>query len=403
MAGFWNSNSISTLFGTGSGSNSGSNLYSLFTDRASIRNGSYGKLLKSYYSTAAGSETTKSSSAASKSSSDMLDKILDSKKNVSVSKEAAQANAQIGQKLTNLQSSVSTLQKDDLYKDTQGGSTAKDKVSSAVKNFVDDYNALVKTSKDSTLVNKTSNVAGMMRSTATNADKLSEIGINLNADGTVSLDEKKLKDADISKVQELFSTDNIVGYGSTLASRAKFAGASGTTSTVAETAAAQQTTQTSAAALKEGSRTLASDALYAFKKDADGNETNQYDVEKILSEVKNFADNYNKLLDAAKDSTNSGVSANMSHIQDTTEHNKDALGSLGIRVGSDGKMTVDENTFQNTDMAAVRNLFRDYGSSVATSASLVNYYMSTQADASNGYTSSAAYNVQADSTYTTTM
>ena len=402
MSNFWSSSSLSNLFASGSTSgNSNAGLYSLFTDRASIKNGSYGKLMKSYYSTTKGASETSGSSSASKSSKDALDKILDSKKNPTVSKAASKANAEIGQKISNMQSSISALQKTGTYEDTQGGSTAKDKVAAAVKNFVDDYNSLVNTSKDSTLTSKTSNVAAMMRSTSANADKLAEIGISVNSDGTVSLDEKALKSADISKVQELFSADNIVGYGSTLASRVRFAGGGSSSVTSTDSVSTKQATDASAAGVKADSKALADDATYAKVKDADGNETDKYDVDSILSKVKSYATNYNAMLDAAKDSTNSGVTANLSRIKDTTTYNKDALAGVGISVGDDGKLSVNESAFKNADMENVQKLFKDYGSSVATSSSLVNYYMNTQADASNGYTSSAAYNVQGDSSYTT--
>ncbi len=50
-----------------------------------------------------------------------------------------------------------------------------------------DYNDVFKSSKGSTLTNKTAYVANMMSNTAANADKLSEIGVTVNKDGTLSL------------------------------------------------------------------------------------------------------------------------------------------------------------------------------------------------------------------------
>ena len=62
-------------------------------------------------------------------------------------------------------------------------------------------------------------------------------------------------------------------------------------------------------------------------------------------------------------------------------------------------MTIDEDTFKKSDMSKVKDFFSDYGSSVATSASLVDYYMTTQANASNGYTADGMYNVQGNLRY----
>ena len=57
-------------------------------------------------------------------------------------------------------------------------------------------------------------------------------GDDANALGRLLEGHGLIENRNIFRVQELFSADNIVGYGSTLASRAKFAGASGTTSGV---------------------------------------------------------------------------------------------------------------------------------------------------------------------------
>ena len=59
--------------------------------------------------------------------------------------------------------------------------------------------------------------------------QLSDIGVTINRDGTLQLNESKLKAADLSKVQELFSSDNVMSYGSTVKSRLGFAGASSNT------------------------------------------------------------------------------------------------------------------------------------------------------------------------------
>ena len=400
----WSSNSISALFGSGSTSkNSSADLYSMFTERKSIQSGAYKQTLKAYYKSQGTDTATKTASTAKKST-DVLDSILDSKKNPTVSAKTQKANSTLTSGLSSLKSSVSALQSDSAYANATGSSqSVQDKVGSLMKSFVSEYNNVVSAAKDSNLTGKTANVASMMRSTTANADKLAEIGVTINTDGTLALDENALKSADISKVQEIFSGKDITSYGSTVASRLGFATGSSGTASVAETTATKQETGTAAAGVKDNARALASSDLYAKVKDADGNETDQYDVASILSTVKSFADNYNKMFDAAESSTNSGVSANLTRIKESTAHSADALSQFGISVGSNGRLSVNEDVFKNADMAQVKSTFQDYGSSVATSASLVNYYMGTQADASNGYTSSAGYNLEGNSTYTTTM
>lgn len=388
-------NNYSSLFsslGSGTSSTGSSNF---LADYASIKNGSYGKLMKSYYSTAQSSSTVSSSKKSN--SSNVLDKILEEKKNPTISKEAQKANENLVSGLSTLRTTVSALQNDNTYTDTENGKSAEDKVTTALKAYVSDYNDVVNAAKNSTLSSKTAYVANMMSATAANADKLSEIGISVNSNGTLEYVGGKAKAEDVSKVQELFSSNDITSYGSTVASRLQFAGSASSTASTTDSTATESTASSSAASLKTAGRALASDSLYEMIKDKDDNEV--YDISNILGTAKSFVSNYNSMFSAAESSTNSGVLANLSHIKETTAHNADALLQFGISVDAKGKMSIDEDTFKNSDMSKVQAFFKDYGSSVATNASLVDYYMTTQANASNGYTSDGEYNVQGSNRY----
>ncbi len=393
----------SNLFQSLSSSMGSSNF---FSEYASIKNGSYSKLMKAYYG---GVKNSGTSATSSKSNSNyVLDKILEEKKNPKVSKDVQEANDNLTAAIPNLKSSVSALQSDKTYTDTENGQSAEKKVVSAMKAFVSDYNNVVSSAKRSTLTRQTSYVANMMKSTSANADKLSEIGVSINANGTLQLNESKLKAADISKVQDLFSTDDIMSYGSKIMSRIQFAGTTSSTNTVNRTdtnttdSTETNTSSVSAAAsLKADGKALASEALYEMVKDKDGNET--YDIDKIFATAKSFVINYNSMFDAAKFSSNSGVIANLSRIREKTAQNSDALKQFGISVDEKGKMKIDEDTFKKSDMSKVQKFFKDYGSSIATSASLTDFYMTTQANSANGYTSAGAYNVQGSARYADTV
>ena len=383
----------SYLFQSLSSGSGGMGNLNFLSDYASIKNGSYAKLMKTYYGTA-----QSSSAAASKKSSsgNILDKILDEKKNPKVSKEAQEANANLTTGLSSLKSSVAALQKDGTYTDTANGKSAADKVVSAMKAFVSDYNNVVSAAKNSTLANKTAYVANMMNSTATNADKLAEIGVSINGNGTLELNEAKLKEAGASKVQDLFSSDNIMSYGSMIASRLRFAGAAASTNT-ADNKDTETTAASGAAGVKADGRALAGDALYEMVKDKDGSE--KYDVDKIFATAKSFVINYNTMFDTAESSYNSGVLSNLSRIKERTARSASALEQFGISVDNKGRMKIDEDIFKKADMSSVQAFFKDYGSSIATNASLVDYYMTTQANAANGYTSDGTYNVQGSARY----
>lgn len=379
----------------GIGNNVGMN-QNFLSDYASIKNGSYARLMKSYYGTGQSFGSVSSSKKSTKTSN-VLDKILEERKNPKVSKSVQEANANLTTNLSNLKKSVSALQDDKTFTSTENGQSAADKVVSAMKTYVSDYNSVVNAAKGSTLANKTAYVANMMSSTAANADKLSEIGIRINARGNLELDEAKLKATDLSKVQELFSPDDLMSYGSMISSRVQFAGSGASTNKVDSTTDTDKTetedkTATGASGLKEAGNAFASGELYKIIKDEDGNET--YDIDKIFATAKSFVNNYNKMFDVAGFSPNSGVMSNLSSIREKTARNAEALKEFGISVDAKGKMKIDEDTFKNSDMSKVQKFFKDYGSSIATNASLVDFYMTTQANTSSGYTAAGKYNVQ---------
>lgn len=396
---FWNN---SSLYGS---NNSSTNLYSLFSERNAIKNGTYKKLLKSYYSSLEENSGSTTSTSKRRGSNNIIDTLLREKMYPAVSKETEKANSDLTSGINSLKSSVSTLQSEKTFEDTENGSTATEKVVSAMKSYVNNYNGVVTASKSSTLTNKTAYVANMMSTTSKFEKELGEIGVMLKNDGTLQLDETKLKNADLSKVQKLFSTDNIQSYGSTIASRIKFAG--GSTSTNTTTGTTNNTTNTdtkkpastSAAALKKDGEALASNELFAKVKDADGNETDEYDVNKILSTAKSFVSNYNAMFDKAESSSNSGVLSNLSYIRERTANNTKALKEFGFSVDKKGRLSLDEDTFKKADMSKVHDFFKNYGSYVASNASRVDYYMNTNANATSGYTSKASYNIPPVSDY----
>ncbi len=57
-----------------------------------------------------------------------------------------------------------------------------------------------------------------------------------------------------------------------------------------------------------------------------------------------------------------------------TKANKSVLASMGISIGADNKLSIDEKTFKGSSMAAVKSAFTgagSYGKSVQASASMI--------------------------------
>lgn len=203
---------VSFLFsglGSGAANVAGSNFLS---DYAAIKNGSYGKLMKAYYSetgNASVNKLVKNSSKNSQSAEDakVLTKIQSSTDSL---KESADELLVTGDKSVFAIKDITT--KDENGKETteKGYDTAT--IYKAVSKFVDDYNDVMKAvdeTESKAIVDRT---ATMGNASVQNMKKLSEIGITVEEDGTLSIDKKAFEKADMSKVKNLFNKAGSYGY-----------------------------------------------------------------------------------------------------------------------------------------------------------------------------------------------
>ena len=81
----------SYLFQSLSSSSGGMGNLNFLSDYASIKNGSYGRLMKAYYGR--GQDSTTEAASKKSSATTVLDRILEEKKNPKVSKDVQKANA----------------------------------------------------------------------------------------------------------------------------------------------------------------------------------------------------------------------------------------------------------------------------------------------------------------------
>jgi len=183
MAESWWTSLFSNL---GSGSSSFINL----NDYASIKNGSYGKLMKAYYKST--EDDTKTGSTSSKKKTESVD---------------TTGLAQMKKDAEGLKSATEALAKDDLWTKTSG-TYDTDKITSAVSEFVKEYNAVVKQSDNVSSSDIATNVRYMTSLTNTMSKALEKVGITVGDDAKLTLNEDTLKSADMKTVKALF-------YGST--------------------------------------------------------------------------------------------------------------------------------------------------------------------------------------------
>ena len=197
-----NASFFSSIFGTSGSNSSTSSASNIFSDYASIKNGTYSKLLKSYYEK---NPVSRDSNGRISTSS------INTKANTASAKEAKALTAAKDNAL-DLKDSLKKLSQKSAYeKDTE-------EVMKSVKAFIEDYNNVIKTAED---INNTSvlrSTLWMTNTTAKNTSLLEDIGIKINADNTLSLNEDKFKEADMTNVKSLFMGE--AGYGASVSSRA---------------------------------------------------------------------------------------------------------------------------------------------------------------------------------------
>lgn len=198
---------ISSFFGkSGSGSPFGS---FNFGDYASIKNGSYKKLLKSYYA-----EQKKDAVSEKKDAAGKKDTAGKTKKEQAVDSTGL---TQMKKEADGLKTAADALKKDELWKQTDGAYDMG-RIAGAVKMFANEYNDVVSQSGKVSSKGVSQSVHYMNSMTNTMSKALSKIGVTVGKDGKLSVDEDALKKANVSEIKSLFTGAG--SYGSQIADRA---------------------------------------------------------------------------------------------------------------------------------------------------------------------------------------
>ncbi len=174
-----NASGVSTLFS--SLGNESSRTTSLLSDYASIRNGSYYKLLKAYYSQTSDSEKTTASTLTNKLTTDNA------------------AWKEVASDISSLKSSAGTLIKEE-YTEKNRSSLEKE-----ISSFVENYNAVLDSSADVNSSSLSKKAEWMTRISSNNSASLEKIGITINSDKTLSLDSDTLSNASLDDLKSVFS------------------------------------------------------------------------------------------------------------------------------------------------------------------------------------------------------
>ena len=387
----YDSNSISSLFsslGTSSTNTSSNNgMFGInLNDYASIKNGSYGKLVKSYYAL----EDEQVKDKDSKNDTDDSDNTIRS----------------IKSSADDLKDSAAALYSSkDLFTKGENGEYDMEAIYEKVNAFIEDYNSMIESVGSAETDSIIKAGAIMVNATSNNADMLSKLGISVSgADYTLSIDKEKFMEANIADVKSMFSGVGSFAYQvGAKASRIysmvedKVSGTAFKSNRSETSSSTSKDTANTIAKIKERAEDLVSTGtdLYKnrnlFDKDYDG----EYDTNEIVEEISAFIKDYNDLIISAENTKSSGIESAMKTLENITDAYKKDLTAIGITVDKeDGTLNFDEKTFLNSDMKDVKTLFTGTGSfayQATLKATMVANQAETEANKANTYTDTATY------------
>lgn len=196
---------------------SGSSLGNLnfLSDYAAIKNGSYGKLMKAYYakddiSSTSVSSKDKTETKSTSTAADSVKTLSAIQKSADGLKESADALFAKGKDSVFNEKEITTTDENGIKTTAKGYDT--DAIYSAVSDFVKDYNAVLDSTDDSNSTNILNKTLSLVNMTAANKNLLEDVGISINEDNSLSIDEKAFKSADMGTVKTLFNGTGSYGY-----------------------------------------------------------------------------------------------------------------------------------------------------------------------------------------------
>ncbi len=204
----FDTNSINQLLNSASGSGKNnsvdmSGIYGNLSELASVKSGSYGKLVKSYI--AKDDKVTKgSSSDKTNSKKDKTDEKTTNEKRLAKIETNAKSVAE---------SAKALYQRSKLWSKDSEGNYDTDKIYDAVNKFVSDYNATIKSAADSEESSVAKSAASMVNTNTSNIKLLNKIGISLDEKTyQLSIDKEAFKKADMNNIKTLFSGTGSYAY-----------------------------------------------------------------------------------------------------------------------------------------------------------------------------------------------
>ena len=390
----FDSNSIGNLFSslgtstTGSTNTYSGNLGINLADYASIKNGSYSKLMKSYYEM---DEKKDAKETNSKNDTDDTDATIKSIKGATKElKESAQA----------LYGSKGIFEKD------ANGEYDMEAIYEKVNAFVEDYNSMIESVGSAETESIANAGANVVNATTNNMKMLAKLGISVSgSDFTLSIDKEDFMESNISDIKSMFSGVGSFAYQvgakasriySMVEDKVSGIGTYSTSKSDTSSSTSKDTANT-IAKVKDRADDLVSTGtdLYRNRDLFDKNLDGKYDMDEIVEEISAFIKDYNDLIIGTENTKSSGIASAMNTLKGITDAYKKELATLGITIDKDDDtLKFDEDSFLNADMKEAKSLFIGTGSlayQITAKATMVANQAETEAAKANTYTGDATY------------
>lgn len=291
-----------------------------------------------------------------------------------------------------------------------------DELYDKVSAFVKDYNSMMKAASKSNNSAVKAQADALNDYTYQNYKLFSKVGITMNADRTLSIDEDTFK-----KVNEKTGSTNVptlttlfkgigsfadkaadrastiyrkAGEGEAVTSaKAKYAGSTGSVSSGDKTDSSDKVTSTTA---KDAASAASASALYKSVEKLGAMIINDDNKDSVFDVFSTLVKDYNELLKDTADSKNSNVIKQADLLKSLVSSNKSAFSRLGVTINSDKSLSIDEEKFMEADMSTVKSLFSgaySFGEKMTDRLNQI-YRYATQGNSLNGqtYTSQGGYN-----------
>ncbi len=130
------------------------------------------------------------------------------------------------------------------------------------------------------------------------------------------------------------------------------------------------------------------------EKTGEEKEVKTYDRDAIVGAVKEFVDNYNKVIKSGSEPDSTLMLRRTMQLTSLTKANSSQLSRVGIKIGSNNQLSIDENTLKKANITTLKSLFQgtgSYAAEVSRKASDISSIAQQEIDSAKTYSKKGGY------------